>query len=585
MNPATALANALVAEFAGYGLTDACLAPGSRSTPLAFAFHSTPGVRLHVRIDERSAAFVALGISKTARRPAAVVCTSGTAAANFHPAVIEAHEARVPLLVLTADRPPELRGTGANQVIDQIKLYGSCVRWFCEVGIPELRHDAPAYWRSLAARAWAEATGALGGPPGPVHLNVGFREPLLPSETGVSRTTRTSPTHSPSADPVDTRRVASPRDVEWLAALVNRTERGLVVAGDVNVDAQPLVALAEAAAWPVLAEPTSNLRAGPNAVSAYHYLLAAEAFAGQHRPDAIVVVGKVGLSRPLLALLGCGAPQVLLDPDGAWFDPARATPQVVVGDPALTAAAITARVQPRTRSSWLDGWLDAETKARHALDTLLDATNEPTEPRTARDLAALAPDGALIVAASSMPIRDLNLAMQPRHGIRIIGNRGASGIDGFTSTAVGAALAHDGPTFALAGDLSLLHDQNGLLIAASEPRPDLVLVVVNNDGGGIFSFLPQARLAREAGQHPRGDPSHTTADGGFERLFGTPHGVDLARVAAAAGCDYQRLERASDLAAALQQARGIRLVEVRTDRAANAELHERLQQAVSATVT
>ncbi|MGH8899251.1 MAG: 2-succinyl-5-enolpyruvyl-6-hydroxy-3-cyclohexene-1-carboxylic-acid synthase, partial [Egibacteraceae bacterium] len=178
MNPASALANVLVEELTGHGLTDACLAPGSRSAPLALAFHGHPGIRLHVRIDERSAAFVALGISKTARRPAAVLCTSGTAAANFHPAVVEAHEARVPLLVLTADRPPELRGTGANQTIDQLKLYGDAVRWFCEVGAPE--PGGERYWRALAARAWAEATGVLGGPPGPVHLNVPFREPLLP---------------------------------------------------------------------------------------------------------------------------------------------------------------------------------------------------------------------------------------------------------------------------------------------------------------------------------------------------------------------------------------------------------------------
>ena len=561
MNPATALATSLVEELAGHGLTDACLAPGSRSAPLALALHSHPGVRLHVRIDERSAAFLALGIGRVARRPAAVVCTSGTAAANLHPAVIEAHHARVPLLVLTADRPPELRDTGANQTIDQLKLYGSCVRWFCEVGVPELRDDAPAYWRSLAARAWAEATG-LGAPPGPVHLNVPFREPLLPLEAGEGRSSR----HA--NDPIDTVRAPSPRAVEWLAELVNRTPRGVLVAGDVDLDPQPLLQLAQAAAWPVLAEPTSNLRAGPNAVSTSHHLLATEAFAEQHRPDAILVAGKVGLSRPLLALLGSGAPQVLLDRDGAWLDPARLTPRVITGDPALTAAEVTARIQPRARSLWLDSWLDAEAKARHALDALLDAADEPSEPRAARDLAALAPDGALLVAGSSMPIRDLHFTMRPRHGLRVVGNRGASGIDGFVSTAVGAALAHDGPAFALAGDLSLLHDQNGLLIAPGEPRPDLVLVVVNNDGGGIFSLLPQAELSD-----------------GFERLFGTPHGVDLAHVATTAGCGYQRLERATDLAGAVKAPQGIHLVEVRTDRAANALLHRQLQQAVSMAVT
>ncbi|MGH8907643.1 MAG: 2-succinyl-5-enolpyruvyl-6-hydroxy-3-cyclohexene-1-carboxylic-acid synthase [Egibacteraceae bacterium] len=560
MNPATALAGALVEGLASRGLTDACLSPGARSAPLALALLAQPRVRLHVRIDERSAAFAALGIAKVSRRPVAVACTSGTAAANLHPAVLEAHEARVPLIVLTADRPPELRGTGANQTVDQVKLYGSAVRWFCEVGAPELGQDT--YWRSLAARAWSEASGALGGPPGPVHLNVALREPLLPSGACRVSTGFRSPADTPRL-----RGAPARADVEWLAERVGRSERGMLVAGDCDLaDSRSLLRLAEAAGWPVLAEPTSGLRAGPNAISTAHHLLATEPFAQDHRPDLLVVVGKIGLSRAVLALLGGEAPQVLLDPHGAWLDPARVTPRVVVGDPTLTACEVAARLPQRPAPGWLDSWRDAEAKARAALDGLLDLGDEPSEPRTARDLAALVPDGGLLVAASSMPIRDLNLAMAPRAGLRIIGNRGASGIDGFTSTAVGAALAHDGPTVALAGDLSLLHDQNGLVIGPGEPRPDLAIVVVNNDGGGIFSLLPGMS----------GQP-------GFERLFATPHGVDLAHLAKATGCGHRLVERAADLPAALDGA-GLRLVEIRTDRAANARLHQRLQDAVSAAV-
>jgi 2-succinyl-5-enolpyruvyl-6-hydroxy-3-cyclohexene-1-carboxylate synthase len=580
MNPATALAVTLVETLVSRGMTDACLAPGSRSAPLALALVAHPRIRLHVRIDERSAAFAALGIAKTARRPVAVACTSGTAAANFHPAVLEAHEARVPLIMLTADRPPELRGTGANQTVDQVKLYGSCVRWFCEVGAPEPGQHA--YWRSLAARAWAEASGALGGPPGPVHLNIPLREPLLPSEGCRTAGHEEDPVATPRVE-----RAPSPADVAWLAEEAGRAARGLLVAGDCDLaEPGPLLQLAEAAGWPVLAEPTSNLRAGPNAISAAHHLLATEAFARDHRPELVVVVGKVGLSRTILALLGGEVPQVLLDPYGAWLDPARVTPRVVVGDPARTAREVAAclRTRPSSprlgnpwlgnpwlrdpwlRNPWLDSWRDAEAKARAALDGLLDLSDEPSEPRTARDLAALMPDGGLLVVASSMPIRDLNLAMIPRGGLRIIGNRGASGIDGFVSTAVGAALAHKGRTVALAGDLSLLHDQNGLVLGPEEPRPDLTIVVVNNDGGGIFSLLPDV-----GDQH------------GFERLFGTPHSVDFTHLAKAVGCDHWLVERAAELPGALQ-GDGLRLVEIRTDRAANARLHQRLQEAVSAAV-
>ncbi|HWB72778.1 MAG TPA: 2-succinyl-5-enolpyruvyl-6-hydroxy-3-cyclohexene-1-carboxylic-acid synthase [Egibacteraceae bacterium] len=565
-NTGQALATVLVDELARCGLTDACLAPGSRSAPLALAFESHPGVRVHVRIDERSAAFLALGLARGSRRPVAVVSTSGTAAVNLHPAVVEADAARVGLLALTADRPPELRGTGANQTIDQLGLYGSAVRWFADVGVAEARAGAASYWRSLSARAWAQARGAA-GPAGPVHLNLAFREPLVGADgAGFDQPLEGRPDGAPWTACLPGPRPPSDADLAWLTQRVQASPRGLLVAGDLDTDPEPLLELAAVAAWPVLAEPQSGARAGEAAVSTYDLLLRDDAFAAAHRPDLVVTVGRVGLSKALLGRLAPDVTQVLVDRDGAWLDPPRAASRVVVADPSLVADAVAKAIRPREDSAWQRSWRHAEQRVRAAVDALLERDDAPSEVRAARDLAALLPDGSALVVASSLPVRHLNVAMRPRRGLRVLANRGASGIDGFVSTAVGVALAHDGPTFALAGDLSLLHDQNGLLAGPGEAPADLVVVVLNNDGGGVFSLLPQASLPA------------------FERLFATPHGVDLAALAAATGCGHRRLERAGDLPAALgaaRAARGIQVVEVRTERAATAALLGRLARAAS----
>ena len=560
-NPSVALARVLVDEFVRCGLTDAVIAPGSRSAALAMALDAEPRVRLHVRIDERSAAFLALGLAKASGRPTAVLCTSGTAAANFHPAVLEAHEARVPLLVLTADRPPELRGTGANQTTDQIKLYGDAVRWFCEVGVPEDVPGMPVYWRAMACRAWAEASGS---PAGPVHLNLAMREPLTP-DGGTAY-----------GEPLDGRAGGAP----WVATAHGRVRpddavldelaeelagasRGLLLAGD-GPDAGPLVAVAERLGWPVVAEPTSGARHGAHVIGTAALLAQAEAFAAAHRPDLVLRVGRPQLSRPVAALAGRGVErQILIDPDGAWLDPARAVSRIVRGDVAVTAAALLDRLPLRAPGEWLEGWRGADARARTAVDALLDAEGL-TEPRVARDVAAALPPGGTLVVGSSMPIRDLDQVMVPRGDVRVLANRGVSGIDGFVSTAVGVALAADGPTVALCGDLSMLHDANGLLGADA----DLTIVVVNNDGGGIFSFLPQAA-------HPEG----------FERVFGTPHGADLASLARAYGAAHVLASTDEQLRDALaEDSRGVRLVEVRTERAANVALHRGLRDAVAAAI-
>jgi 2-succinyl-5-enolpyruvyl-6-hydroxy-3-cyclohexene-1-carboxylate synthase len=565
VNPSTAFGVVFSDELIRCGLREVVLAPGSRSTPLAMAFYqaaSQQRVRLHVRIDERSASFTALGLAKASRRPVAVLCTSGTAAANFHPAVIEADESGVPLILLTADRPPELRGIGANQAIDQIKLYGAAVRWFCEAGLPEARPGAVGYWRSLACQAWAHAAGRLGQWSGPVHLNLPFREPLVP---GGDETWLESLDGRPGGQPwtrfpdQDTTRYVL--DLPW-------TERGVVVCGDGDYDAPALAELAGQAGWPVLAEPSSGARRGPGALSAYQYLLATPEFVREHQPDVIVSAGRPGLSRAQLAFLGngpgsSGSPRrhvVVAPGPGRWADPQRAATDVA------PAVRLTGTPGAGSPGAWLERWQRADKAARRAVDAVLDDDDDLTEPRLARDLATALPEGSLLWCGSSQPVRDLDLGLLPRADLRVLASRGTSGIDGTTSSAIGAALAHGGPAFALIGDLAFLHDAPGLALGPDEPRPDLCLVVVNNDGGGIFSALEQAAFP-----------------GAFERLFGTPHGAGLHHLAAAFGLPYQRLEQPGDLTKALQGT-GLRIVEAQTSRVAGTELRARLRAAAAAAI-
>ncbi|MFI6478450.1 2-succinyl-5-enolpyruvyl-6-hydroxy-3-cyclohexene-1-carboxylic-acid synthase [Nonomuraea sp. NPDC050663] len=545
MNPATALAAVLIDELVRCGLTDVVLAPGSRSAPLALASHAESRVRLHVRLDERSASFLALGLARRAERPVVLICSSGTAVANFHPAVVEASESGVPLLVLTADRPPELRGTGANQTIDQIKLYGSAVRWFAEVGVPEERPGQVAYWRSLACRAWQRALGPHD--PGPVHLNLPFREPLIPDGDS---TWCESLDGDSQGGPWIRARVAPPP----VALHLPPTRRGVLVVGDGAANVRRYVAAAGMAGWPVLSEPNGNGRYGDHAISTYHYLLGTPEFAEAHRPEVVVTLGRPGLSRPLMSWLkrasSDGAEHIVVATDlTRWPDPTRSATQVAQAVEIPVAAG---------DDEWLNSWRRADLAVRGAIDGMLDVSGL-SEPRLARDLVEALPNGSLLFTASSMPIRDLDQAMRARRGIRVLANRGASGIDGIVSTAIGAALAHNGPSFALLGDLSFLHDQNGLILGDREPRPDLCLVVVNNNGGGIFSLLPQAALR---------DP--------FERIFGTPHGVDFGYVAASTGTPYTLVTDESELVKALR-GEGLRIVEVRTEREGNAQLHAQLR--------
>ena len=582
MNPSTAFATVFADELVRCGVREAVIAPGSRSTPMAMALHAldvTGRLRLHVRIDERAASFTALGLAKASRRPVVILCTSGTAAANFHPAVIEASESGVPLLVLTADRPPELRGAGASQTIDQVKMYGDAVRWYADPGTPERRPGAAGHWRSLACQAAAQAAGAAGTFPGPVHVNLPFRDPLVPDSPvpggpqaagedwpeslegrpgGAPWTRFAAQAPLPPGLPGQAGPAPAPRAADAGAGhlALPWAERGLVVCGDGDYDAAPLLALAERAGWPVLAEPSSGARRGQNALTAYQYLLASADFMATHRPDVIVSAGRPGLSRPQTALLRTpGVRQVVIvQGPGHWADQTRHATDVA-GSVELTGAPAT------LPSAWLGDWRRAGVAAGAAIDAILGPSDQLTEPRLARDLLRLIPDGSLLWIGSSMPVRDVDVTMPPRDDVRILASRGASGIDGTTSSAIGAALTHEGPSFALIGDLTFVHDAAGLAIGPGEPRPDLCLIVVNNDGGGIFSTLEQAAFPDS-----------------FERLFGTRHGTDLHQLAGSFGIPCTTAQTPEDLAKALAGA-GLRILEVRTSREESTALRAAIRAA------
>lgn len=555
-----AMARAFVDELVRCGVEHAVVCPGSRSAPMALALAQEPRIAVHVLVDERSAGFVALGLGKAMGKPACVLTTSGTAAANLYPAIIEARYSGVPLIALTADRPPELRDSGANQTIDQVKLFGDNVRWFCEVGVPENLPGSNAYWRSIACRAVAEA--AIGGP---VHINLAFREPLVPVDDGVAfdyefegRADGASwvEVHRPSATP-------SSAQVEELAAEVAGAKRPLLVAGIGRFDPTAVLALARTARLPLLAEAGSNARAG-DAISMYDAMARSDAFVEEHQPDLVITVGRVGTSRALERLMGVQVRQISMGSD-VWSDPARSMSVWVPSDATLVLDAVT-KILPSVQSSaWFDSWLAAEGRARKAADSYLDSVLALSEPRTTRDLSSWLPSGSSLVVSSSMPVRDLDWTMRPREGVRVLGNRGANGIDGFVSTALGVAIGGGGPVIGLCGDLALQHDIGGL-IAAARSGTDLIIVVANNDGGGIFSFLPQAS-----------HPEH------FETLFGTPQGLDLGAIVAACGCAFDRVEAAVDLVPTLDRASsagGIRVVEVPTDRSENVEVHQAMWDAV-----
>ena len=541
----------LVDEWVRAGVTDAALAPGSRSTPLALALDAHAGIRVHVHLDERSAGFYAVGLGLATGRPAVVLTTSGTAAVELHPAVVEAHHGHVPLVVCTADRPPELLDVGASQAIDQVHLFGRAVRWFAHPGVPDAAGRSA--WRSLGARAVAEARGAAGAP-GPVHLNLAFREPLVGEA---------DPLPPARADAGSWHTVARPEPEALDVSDRVAGRRGIIVAGADAPDPSLVHGMADALGWPVLADPRSGCRLPTSTtVAAFDALLRTPAFANAHRPEVVLRLG-AGLTSRVLGdwLATSGADELVAHRWRAWLDPDHT---------AATLCASLAVTRPvPAPADWLDEWVAAESIAQRTIDSVLGAHPEATEPGVARALLGAVPDRGTLFVSSSMPVRDLECYGRPREGVRVVANRGASGIDGVLSTALGLAAGSGGAsTFALVGDVAFLHDVGGLF-GARHRNLDCTVVVVDNDGGGIFSFLPQAEVLGRAR---------------FESLFGMPHGLDLGALATAYGVPVARLDRLDDLSGAIDGS-GVRAVIVETDRGANVTLHQEINHAVAAAVT
>ncbi|MFK8022587.1 MAG: 2-succinyl-5-enolpyruvyl-6-hydroxy-3-cyclohexene-1-carboxylic-acid synthase [Ilumatobacter sp.] len=543
----------LVDEWIRRGVRHAVISPGSRSTPLALAIAARTELAVHVVHDERAAAFTALGLGVGAglggvdeRTPALLLCTSGTASANYLPAIAEAGLSQIPMLVLTADRPPELRGVGAPQTIDQIELYGTHVRWFHDPGVPEAATSTS--WREVAAQAKAATE------TGPVHLNLPFREPLVGTPCALPNAPFGSTTSAAEPQPGESTQSCPPS--------VERTRGLILVGGEHATQRRDIRRLHERTGWPIVADAQSGMR-DIASVAYIDALLRIDRFATLQHPDVVVRVGRPSTSK-VLAQLTASAEVTLIQVGGPGrIDPGNnVAARCTIDDVIAAAAAIT------PDPSWLASWHTADEAARCAIDAAFASADRLNEPLVARVLADHVDDRSLVTVSSSMPIRDLEWF--GGSNARAYANRGANGIDGVIATALGRTLGADGspPSFVLIGDLAFVHDSNALV--ASVPRGvDLRIVVVDNGGGGIFSFLPQQELLG----HDR-----------FEQLFGTPLGTDVLTLASAHGLPTTDVVTVGELVDQLEQP-GPWVCRVRSDRAANVAVHRALNEAVAGAVT
>jgi len=587
-----AFADALFRELLRAGVRDVCICPGSRSAPLAVCARNVAELRAWIHLDERSAGYFALGLAKASAKPVALLCTSGTAAANFLPAVVEAHYAQVPLIVLTADRPPELRDWGAGQTIDQLKLYGTHVRWFAEVAGPEASTTSLRYARALACRAVAMSQGP---PAGAVHLNLPLREPLEPTPRSGERMEMI-----PDDDPLAARGrgeapytvttptllVPTPDTVDRVANQLANSERGILACGpsDDPELASAIARLGRAAGWPILAEASAQLRFGPHLEGApllchAELFLRSERFATAQRPECILRFGATPTSKHFRLWLERHpeTPITLVDASFRWDDPSHLVGGVLRCDPKALCHAVAERLEAdrfaRNDSVWLATWLDADRRSARAIQRELASDDTLLEARIGADLSGLLPDGTQLFLSSSMPIRDIDtFAPAAPKSLRVLCNRGANGIDGVTSSALGAsaaqtALESKNRTVLLTGDLAFLHDLGGLL-ATKRCVLDATLVIINNGGGGIFSFLPIASF---------GEQVH------FEELFTTPHGLDFEHVAQLFGMEYARAETSTEFRQALARmltTPGTNLLELKVSREASVAQHRRIVQEI-----
>ncbi len=576
VTPAAPL-RAFVAELVSTGVRDAVVCPGSRSMPLALALRADPRIRVLIHLDERAACFFALGLAKASRRPVAVLGTSGTAVANFLPAIVEAHHGRVPLLVLTADRPPELRDRGAAQTIDQAHLYGRFAKWYAELPVLEPGPLAEALVRDVVSRAVATAAEA---PAGPVHLNLPFRASLLPDGP---LTPQPLPMASTRPRLVTARRLPSDVDLRAIREETAHARRPLIVVGPLDQDGVPaaIARLASVLGAPIVADALANLRLGPHdrshLVARGDALLRSPTFCATHAADLIIRFGGTPTSAATLAYLEASPADQLLVDDGGWNEPTLLGGTLVHAHPGAFADALADSVEsPRVDAAWLDGWLAAGRRADDAIRQALATIDEPFEAGVPAALEGHLPDHAILVVGSSMPVRDLDGYLAPgATPVRCLANRGVNGIDGVVSTALGVAAAAVGPVLLLVGDVAFVHDLNAL-VAARLHGLSATIVVIDNDGGGIFSFLPQGTAERP----DIGLPEH------FEELFGTPHGIDILAVARVLGAEVVDLEPGSvgHVIRDSMSRPGVRVLRLRTDRARNVELHARVATAAARAV-
>lgn len=551
------------------GIKDVVISPGSRSTPLALLFAEHPDIDIYVNIDERSAGFFALGLAKASRKPVALLCTSGTAAANYYPAVVEASLSRVPLVVLTADRPHELRDVGAPQAIDQMHLYGRHVRWFTEMALPEKGISMLHYAKTAGTRAVSES---LGLPSGPVHLNFPLREPLLPQldpppfatnkTKAVKRELKLGTLELPEEKFRETAE-------EWRSY-----EKGLIVCGPIDQPGFPeaIKELAEVLGFPIFADPLSQLRSGTSAnefvIDSYDAILKTEEVYSDYQPDLIIRFGGMPVSKPLALFIQHleNTKQVIVDGERCWRDPYHIGTEMIYCNETNLCNQISKIIQTRNHSSWLMNWLEMNQIAKNVIEHQLQTETKLDEGKAVRELSRWIPDDSTIFVGNSMPIRDMDTFFHTNNkNIRIMANRGANGIDGVVSTALGSSV-HTGPLYLLIGDLSFYHDMNGLL-AAKIYDLNINIILMNNDGGGIFSYLPQVK-----------EPKH------FEVLFGTPTGLNFEHAIKLYQGQYTKINDWESFQVALMDEasyKGLNVIEIPTDRAENTASHRRIWEQVS----
>ncbi|MCZ0756498.1 2-succinyl-5-enolpyruvyl-6-hydroxy-3-cyclohexene-1-carboxylic-acid synthase [Anoxybacillus sp. J5B_2022] len=565
---------AFVDELVKAGVQDTVVSPGSRSTPFAIVMAEHPGMNIHLNIDERSAAFFALGMAKARRKPVALLCTSGTAVANYWPAVVEAYYSRVPLIVLTADRPHELRDIGAPQAIDQIHIYGKHAKWFMEMALPESSGEMLRYARMMAARATAVAMTA---PQGPVHLNFPLREPLVPTVT--EQTWKQIEAEAPACIQVTIgQKTLADEQFRQLYEQLSKIEKGWIVCGDLDKPgfAEAVTELAATLGYPILADPLSQLRSGMHPkeeiVECYDAILKDEAIAERLLPEVVIRFGAMPVSKPLLLTLKRhpAITQIVIDSEDGWREPTHAASHMIYCDEIEFCSRLVQWSDPRPKTSeWKELWQDVNKVAREAL---LEVKQEESlfEGKVFIELAELLPEQSLLFVGNSMPIRDADMFfMVNDKQIRVMANRGANGIDGVVSSALGASVVAE-PLVLVIGDLSFYHDLNGLL-AAKLHRLNATIIVINNNGGGIFSFLPQAKHKKH-----------------FEALFGTPTDLQFEHVVRMYDGQYRQVATWDEFRHYVQQSvgsEGLHVIELRTSREENVAKHRFLWNYVSQEIT